>query len=112
MSMFSLRDTVWSLFYGSEPSASLQTKEIVVATVIAVFLLSLYWLFQKIIFYGINDNARTSRTGARVLAVAIATAWLLSSLDLLGIWTSLIMVVVLVLVLTIDVVYLLVTRHA
>jgi hypothetical protein len=110
--MFSLRDLLWSNIYGSEPPESLQPKEIAVAVGIALLLLALYWVFQKIIFYGINDNARTSRTGAQVLTVAISVAWLLSSLDLLGMYTMLIVIVMVSLVIVIDLIYLFVTRRA
>ena len=110
--MFSLRDLLWSSLYGSEAPQTLQTREIAIAVAVAILLLCLYWVFQKIIFHGINDSARASRTGARVLAICIAVAWLLSSLDLMGIYSTIIMLVMATLVMIVDVIYLFVTRRA
>jgi hypothetical protein len=67
-------------------------------------------VFQKIIFYGINESARHSQTGAQILAVVLALGWLLASLDLLGLWTSLLVLLMIVLMLAVDLTFLLVTR--
>ena len=64
--MISLRELLWQYLYGGEAPGALGNKEIFIALAIALLLLALYWVFQKIIFYGINESARHSRTGARV----------------------------------------------
>ncbi|MEM4217191.1 MAG: hypothetical protein QXZ09_04145 [Candidatus Methanomethylicaceae archaeon] len=106
----SLRDLLWQYFYGAEAPQNLTGKEIVVSLIITVFLLALYWVFQKIIFYGINDNARYSRAGAKVLSISLAAGWLTASLNLLGLWTSLIVLVLVFLAIMVDLIFLLVTR--
>lgn len=108
--MISLRDLLWQYMYGGEVPTALSWMEIGIAAAIALLLLALYWVFQKIIFYGISDNARHARTGARVFAVTLAVGWILASLDLLGLWTSLVSFIMVTLVLAVDVTFLLVTR--
>ncbi|MDQ2900311.1 MAG: hypothetical protein M3Y07_10990 [Acidobacteriota bacterium] len=110
--MFSLRDLMWTYIYGGGPSAELQTKEILISVAIAILLLCSYWLFQKIIFYGINESARSSRTGARVIAICLAVGWLGASLDLMGMWTSVVMVSFVVMAMIVDFAYLFLTRRA
>jgi hypothetical protein len=109
--MFSLRDLIWQYFYGGElPPQNLISKEIMVSIVIAILFLGLYWIFKLIIFHGINDDIRKARTGAITLSVALSAAWLIASLDLLGLWASVIALVLFVFALFVDLVYLVVTR--
>ncbi len=109
--MISLRDLLWQFVYGGVAPTTVVGKEIAVSVVIALLLLSFYWVFQKIIFRGgINKSPRHSRTGARVLAVALATGWLLASLDLLGWWATMAAFVGVSLTFVADLAFLLATR--
>jgi hypothetical protein len=108
--MITLRDLLWVYLFGKEPPIALAGKEILTSFLIALFLIALYWVFQKIIFFGINDDARHSRAGAWVFAGSLSLGWLVASLDLLGLWSSIAALVLVAFAIFADLVYLLVTR--
>lgn len=106
-----LRNLLWSYIYGGEVSENLVTKEIIVAVCVALFFLGSYFGFKRIIFYGINDDITAAKYGALVMSISLATTWLMSSLNLLGFWSSMISVILLAVSFLFDLVYLLVTRN-
>lgn len=106
-----LRNLLWAYIYGGEISGTLILKEIIVAIVVAVFFLVLYFGFKRIIFYGINDNITAAKYGALVMSITLALTWLIASLNLLGFWSSVVAVTLLTFSLIFNLVYLVVTRN-
>ncbi len=106
-----LRTMLWTYLYGGEVYTSLILKEIIVSAVIALLLLCLYWVFKRIIFYGINDDFNHAKYGALVLSVSLALTWLIASLNLLGFWSSIIALALLGFSFMVDMIYLMVTRN-
>lgn len=105
-----LRDLLWIYLYRGEYSETLVWKEIVVALVIALLLLSLYWVMVRIFFYGINDNIHHAKAGAAVMAGTLAVSWLLAALDLFGFWSSILGLCLLALGVICSLTYLILTR--
>ena len=105
-----LRALLWDYIYGDVPPDTLVIREVVISIAIALFFLILYFGFKRIIFYTINDNSTVASYGALILSVSLALPWLLSSLDLLGFWSSIIALVLFAFSFLSNLVYLLVTR--
>lgn len=109
--VFQVRDLILKQIFGQrDVSPNFSTREIVLSVVIAVLLLASYWIFQKMIFYGINDNARVSRAGARTVAIALSTAWLFAYYGWLGAYSGIAMLVFSVLTVIVVLIYLLVVK--
>lgn len=83
-----LRDLLWIYLYRGEYSEALAWKEIIVALIVALGLLALYWLLIRVFFYTINDNIHNAKIGAGLLAVVLSLSWLIAALDLLGFWST------------------------
>ena len=108
--MLSLREMLWLYLYGGDTPDSLATKEILSSLGVFVVLFLLYFPLKKIIFYSINPDARRSRLGAILLAGSLAVAWLVSSLDLLGLFSFVFALVIAAVFILVDGTYLLLTR--
>jgi hypothetical protein len=105
-----LRHYLWSEVYKGKVPATLFWQEIIVTTIIAALLLSLYWALKRAIFFGINDNIKYARMGALILALSLSLAWAIASLNLLGFWSAVIAVGLLAFSFILVMVFLLVTR--
>jgi hypothetical protein len=105
-----LRALLWAYIYGDVPPDTLVIKEIIVSIAIGVFFLLMYFGFKRIIFYTINPIVTNARYGALILSLSLALPWLLASLDLLGLFSAIIALVIMVFGFIFNLIYLIVTR--
>ena len=105
-----IRALLWNYIYGDVPPETLMVKEIIVSIVIGVFFLLMYFGFKRIIFYTINPIITNARYGAVILSMSLALPWLLGSLDLLGFFSSIIALIIMVFGFIFNIIYLIATR--
>jgi hypothetical protein len=105
-----LRALLWAYIYGDVPPDTLVIKEIIVSIAIGVFFLFMYFGFKRIFFYAITPVITSARYAAMTLSLSLALPWFLASLDLLGFWSSVISLVILIFGFIFNIIYLIVTR--
>ncbi|MBF0537424.1 MAG: hypothetical protein HQL03_04125 [Nitrospirae bacterium] len=104
------RTFLWETIVESYPPLVLTTNEYIVATAFCLFFGLLYFGFKRIIYYSINPHIDHAKYGAIFLSATFMLTWVIASLDLLGSYSTIFALVILVLALIFDMVYLIVTR--
>ncbi|MBF0342634.1 MAG: hypothetical protein HQL06_00235 [Nitrospirae bacterium] len=101
---------LWETFVEVSPPLELTTKEILIAIAFSVFFGILYFGLKRIIYHAINSRIDNAKYGALVLSASFILAWDIASLDILGFYSTIIALVILVFALIFDMVYLVLTR--
>ncbi|MBV6341511.1 hypothetical protein [Candidatus Magnetobacterium casense] len=104
------RTFLWETIVEVSPPLILTTNEYLIAVIVCVFFGLLYFGFTRIIYYLINPQIEHAKYGAIFLSASLMLFWVIASLDLLGFYSTIIALVILVLALIFDMVYLIVTR--
>ncbi|MBF0316951.1 MAG: hypothetical protein HQL04_02165 [Nitrospirae bacterium] len=104
------RTFLWEVVVETSPPLILTTNEYIIAVAFCVFFGLLYFGFTRLIYHLINPHIEHAKYGAVFLSASLMLAWVIASLDLLGFYSTIIALIILVLALIFDMVYLIVTR--
>ena len=85
--MFSLRELMWSVFYGGGlPPEGLLVWEILACLGVGVIIV-LCWFPVRMLFFLISEKAKVARAVAWVFCISWAWAWVVGGLELFALWT-------------------------
>jgi hypothetical protein len=112
----SLREFLWDKIYAPDEGMMampdfLEKKEVVVTTAAASIFMALCWFLVRRGFFLICESARPARAAALVFGIGISAAWVLGSLDRLGLDSTKWMIVIMVIFAVGTFAYLLWVRH-